>query len=172
MFAIAVLTTLVTLFIVLPTAYASVIGAPFVPAYRSQVRDIVSAAGIEDGDIIYELGAGNGQVAVAFAGSGNVKVTGFELAPLLYLLAKINLKLKRVRNCRIYLRNFYNYPLNDANVVYFFLMPKTVEVVAKKLAAELRPGARIVSYAFPIREWAPSAVIEKPGQQRIFVYKI
>lgn len=168
----AIIIAAVTLLIVLPAAYASLIGAPFVPSSSSQIKDIVSAANVKNGGIVYELGAGNGRVMAAFAKGGNAKVIGFELAPVLYFIASINLVLKRAKNYRLYLKDFYAHPLNDADVVYFFLMPRTIARVAEKLSAELKPGAKVISYTFPIKGWTPRIVFGGGKQSKIFVYEI
>ncbi|MDE2144503.1 MAG: hypothetical protein KGJ01_00815 [Patescibacteria group bacterium] len=169
---LGIIIIVLVLLVLLPTAYASLIGAPFVPASPSLVEKIVDAADVKEGDVIYELGAGNGQVMIAFAKRKGVKVLGFELSPVLYLVAWLNLKLKRLRNCHLYLKNFYSYPLAKADVVYFFLVPRTVNKLAVKLVSELKPGSRVISYAFPIDGWEPSRVIKENGKSGIFVYTV
>lgn len=71
---------LILLILIIPTAYASLIGAPIALTSNSQIDEIIKTADIKNGEIFYELGTGTGRIITAFAKNRNIKVIGFELS--------------------------------------------------------------------------------------------
>ena len=162
----------ILLAIVLPTAYAAIIGAPLAPTNKESLEDIIKTAGLKDGDIFYELGTGTGRVITAFAENEKIKCAGFELSPLYYFITLINLKLKNRKNYKLFYKNFFKADLSDANVIFLFLMPRVMEKVKKKFLIELKPGTKIISYAFEIKSWKSYETIKKQGKLPVYFYKI
>ena len=97
---------LILLVLLFPTVYASIIGAPITLTSNSQIEEIIKIADIKDGDIFYELGTGTGRIITAFAKNKNIKVVGFELSPIFYLITLLNLKLHGIKNYRLYYKIF------------------------------------------------------------------
>ncbi len=96
---------------------------------------------------------------------------GFEVSLLPYLLAKIRglWLLKKAYHVRC--KNFWPVSLSDADIIYIFLSPRANERLAKKLANELKPGARIIAYVWPIPGWTPEKIDEVPHQPKLFLYR-
>ena len=71
-------------------------------------------------------------------------------------------------------KNLFKEDLSRADVVYFFGLPKSIKnKLKKKLERELKPGARVVSYAFTIPDW-DIVVKDKPREKDtpVYLYKI
>ncbi len=161
---------LILLVIVVPTAYASVIGAPPAPSRSSQIGDILELAGLKKNEMFYELGTGMGGVITAVAARGVASVVGFELSPLCYAVTWLRLRRGARSEWALHMRNFYRADIRDADVVFFFLMPRVMEKLKTVLLAQLKPGTRVVSYAFPIPGWNAVRVIHKEGEVPIYSY--
>jgi len=73
---------------------------------------------------------------------------------------------------KILYRDLWKYDLSDADVIYFFLMPSKMNRLRKKFEKELKPGARVISYVWPIEGWTPIKVDECEGWPKIFLYEI
>ena len=124
---------LILLILMIPTAYAAIIGAPIALTNKSLIDKIIEIADIKDGDIFYELGTGTGRIITAFAKNKNIKAIGFELSPIFYLITLLNLKLHGVKNYELHYRNFFNADLKEANIIFCFLMPKTMEKLKRQI---------------------------------------
>lgn len=166
------LVILILLAIALPTAYAAIIGAPLAITDKKLIAEIVKTADLKNGEVFYELGTGTGRVIAAFSQNQNLKCVGFELSPLYYFITLLNLKSNGAKNCELYMRNFFNADLSEANAIFFFLMPKTLEKLKNKFLKDLEPGTKIISYAFEISGWTPYKIIEMQNKPKVYFYEI
>lgn len=127
-------------------------GAPWVPAFKRDIEAVLDDTGLKSGDSFVELGCGDGRVVIAAARRG-ANVVGYEINPLLWLVASI--KVLTWPNARIKLRNFWRVDLSKADVVMTFLVPRTVGRLENKIKREMKPGSRLVSYIFKLPTLKP-----------------
>lgn len=143
--------------------------APWVPARRRDLERIIKLAALPKGAVVYELGSGEGRVTDAFARAG-CRATGIELAWPLYLAARVR-AWRSKSGAKFHLGNLFNFSLRDADAVFFFAMPESIEKFLKsKLEAELKPGALALSYVFPVPGWTPE-VVDKPSEKEVAIYR-
>lgn len=144
--------------------------SPWSPWWRTSkgvARAACKLANISKKDVVYELGSGDGEFCLVAAKEFDAKkVVGIEIDYSRYYLSKIRKKKKNIKNVEFIRSDFKKVNLADADVVYFYLVPRVIERVMPKLKKELRKGARIVSYKYkmPLRE------IKKKGD--LFLYQI
>lgn len=144
--------TIVYILLLYPTLRALINGAPFVPTPMTAVNKMIKAANLKPGQIVYDIGCGDGRIVHIASKNHNVKATGFELSPFVYLLARIRKFFWRSK-AKIKFSDFKKHNLSDADVIFCYLLPDTLAKLYPKLAQELKPGTRVVSYAFPIAQW-------------------
>lgn len=147
---------------------------PFVPSKSSVVAKMIEAAQLKGGDCVYDLGCGDGRLLFAAEKTAGITATGFEIAPLVYLLAKLRKFLQRAQS-KVEFKNFFAVNLNRADVIFCYLIPNVMPRLSEKLKAECRPGTRIISNTFHIPDLTPSMVLEKDpkkGLPTIYVYTI
>lgn len=147
-------------------AYAALSGAPWVPTWKRDIDRAKRLLDLKSGEKFVELGCGDGRVTCAI-GQG----TGVELSIAQWLAAQVRRVVTRSWNTRFVLGNAFAYDLRDADAVYVFLMPETYEKIRPKFEAELKPGARVLSYVWPIEGWTPEVVDERPNAPRLFLYR-
>ncbi len=70
------------------------------------------------------------------------------------------------------MKNFFNANINEADIVFCFLIPKTMEKLKDKFIKELKPETKIISFAFQIKGWVPYAVIQGGRKPPVYFYKI
>ena len=147
--------------------------APWVPSRSRDLSRIFKLADLQDGQIFYDLGCGDARMVIAAARAYHVKSLGIEIVPPLYFWAKFRQWLNRDLLINIKFGSLFKADLSDANVVYLFGLPKNVSGRLKtKLEKELKPGSRVVSYAFHIEGWTPAQVDQKDKSQiAIYVYQ-
>ena len=133
-------------------------------------RSIGKLADIKKGDILYELGSGNGTTLFIAAKEFGARGVGIEIDPLRAVISRILLRFHGVAGkVRIHKKSFFDADISDATVIYVYLIPKALKKLQKKFENELQPGTRLVSLVYPI----PYLPLKKEDQkQKLFLYII
>jgi SAM-dependent methyltransferase len=157
----------------LSTAYAGWSLIIWVPTRFADLPRILSLANLQKNDIVYDLGCGNGRVALYLAKHSAAEIIGLEIALPFYLLSKARQLMSGQKNLSVRCRNLFKTDLSDASVIYVFGIPeKLADKLRPKLERELEPGSKVISYAFAITGWLPSAVDQPtPRSAQIFIYQ-
>lgn len=134
-------------------------GVPWVPTREARIRRALQLAQLQPGETLYDLGAGDGRVLLLAAREFGAQGVGIEIGPVQCALGWLRTWLSGSRQkVRIRCGNFYKADLRNADVVFVYLTSSHTSRLAKKLAHELRPGARVVSIAADFPDWQPSQV--------------
>lgn len=147
--------------------------APYVPTFQRDVRRMLKVAGVKRGDLVVDLGAGDGRFLITAAREFGARGLGYEVSILPYLVAKARVMMAGLSSAvRIQFRDFYSADLASADVVTCFLTPSAMRKLEPKFVHELRPGCRVVSYAFKLPTWSPD-LINKPSPRStpVFLYR-
>ena len=132
---------------------------------------MIQTARLKPGEIAYDLGAGTGKFIFIGKKEFNLDIRGIELPPVVWLLGRINLRAHGISDPVLERGNFFKKDLRDVGVCFAFLTPKTLTKLKTKFERELKKGARVISYAFPVEEWKPKHVIKEKGIGAIYVYE-
>ena len=147
-------------------------GAPFISLSKKRAREAWAAAGLQPGEVIYELGCGDARHLIYACRQYLVTGVGIDISwwPLLLAWLRVNFggMGKRVR---LIWRNIRHIDLSDADVVYMYLGQKLSDSLRDKLKHELKPGSRIISAQFPLTDWQPINVIGDP-KHPIYIYRV
>ncbi|MDQ5970696.1 MAG: hypothetical protein QG603_473 [Patescibacteria group bacterium] len=150
------------------TIYSLVRGIGWVPIWRKDIDRFLRLADIKPGQVVYDLGCGDGVVVVAAAKKG-AKAIGLEVSILPFIAAYLR-KIFSRSQAQIKFRDFWLVDLKEADVVYFFLIPRIYEQLKHKLEKELKPGARVVAYVWPIDGWQATVVDKPEGRPAMYLY--
>jgi len=130
--------------------------APFDPTPQEVVERMLSLAAVKKGDIVYDLGAGDGRILITAAKKYGVRAVGFEIDPGLAKLARENVRKQGVEKwVEIREEDFLLADLSPASVVTLYLSQDGNLAVRQHLMQQLKRGARVVSYTFDMGEWQP-----------------
>jgi SAM-dependent methyltransferase len=152
-------------------AYAAMQGAPWVPTWNRDLERIKRLANLKAGESFVELGCGNARVCRGVKKHHpDAEVTGVELSMLQFGIGWLQNQLSR-SGVKMKLANAFKHDLSDTDVVYLFLMPETYEKIRPKFEAELKPGARVISYVWPIPDWEPTEINESKDSPKLFLYQ-
>ncbi len=122
--------------------------APFVPTPPEVVERMLDLAGVTSSDVVYDLGCGDGRIAIAAARRG-ARAVGVDIEPHWVSEATKNAAAAGVSELASFdLQDALATGLAEATVVMLYLVEWSTRMMDAKLAAELRPGARIVSHSF------------------------
>jgi SAM-dependent methyltransferase len=148
---------------------------PFVPVRESVIPFVLDQLRLGPDDIFYDLGCGDGRVAVYAAKHYNVKKS---------VCVEINRHLVKealIRSVRegvtdrvsVIHADFFEVNISDATAVYMYLLSSINEALAPKLESELEEGSRVVTLDFPIPGWKPSKIVGKGGWQKtVYLYVV
>ncbi|GAA0735497.1 class I SAM-dependent methyltransferase [Sphingomonas japonica] len=141
----------------------------YVPTPPQVVEAMLDVAGLKDGDILYDLGSGDGRIPIAAARRAKVRATGIDIDPERIAEANANAQAAGVTDEVTFKQaDLFATDFSDATVVTLYLLPSLNEKLRPRLLAELKPGTRIVSHAFTMGDWKPEQELEIDGRRIYF----
>jgi protein-L-isoaspartate O-methyltransferase len=149
--------------------------APYVPSPQRVVDRMLELAAVKPGEVVYDLGCGDGRVLITAARRYNARAVGIEIDEKLVQrttdkVAELGLQ-DRVAVVQGDLRNA---DLSNADIVVLYLMTGVNEQIRPKLEKSLKPGTRVVSYSYAVPGWSPKRIDrtdEREGHS-IYLYEI
>ena len=140
---------LLTLGFLISVLWTNRTGAPWVPTPMRKVRKMLEMARVGPGDLVYDLGCGDGRTIISAARRYGARAVGIEIDPLRYLWCQLLVTILGLRGeVRVVYGSFYRQDLSQASVVTCYLLQSTNEKLQGKLMRELRPDTRVVSNSF------------------------
>lgn len=165
-----IVVTFIVLVIAGTAAWGGLRAAPYLPTRDRDVERMLRLAELQPGEVVYDLGAGDGRFIVAAAKRSAGRAIGYEISLLPYLVGVLRIFVARVGSSgQMRFRDFFRADISDADVVVCFLTPSAMKKLGEQFRQQLRPGTRIVSYAFPIAGWDP-VLKDKPDPKNFAVY--
>lgn len=144
---------------------------PYIPTPNEVVAVMLDMAELKAGERLIDLGSGDGRIPIAAARRG-ASALGVEINPRLVARARSLAEFDgQSDRARFQLADLFTVSLRDADVVTLYLLPQVNERLRPKLLVELRPGARVVSHAFDMGDWAPDAS-RKVGSSSLYLWTI
>ena len=150
--------------------------APYIPTPQAVVEKMLEAGHIKPGDVVFDLGAGDGRVIITAAKEFGARAVGIEIQK--DLVEKTRERIKEMGlddKVSVLLDSALHADLSSANVVTMFFMTSSNDRLRPVLEKSLKPGTRVVSNQFPVKGWRPMAIYHiKPGSMEytIYVYEI
>jgi SAM-dependent methyltransferase len=136
----------------------------YVPTPERVVSTMLELADVRRGDVVYDLGCGDGRIVVAAAKAGAAKAVGIDIDPERVAEARENVRAAGVADRASILEgDLFQLDLRDADVVTLYLLPELNLRLRPKLLG-LKPGTRIVSHAFDMGDWTPDRVAHVDGK--------
>ncbi len=133
--------------------------APYVPSPQPVVERMLSAADLKPGEVVFDLGCGDGRVVITAAREFKAKGVGVELSKELAHEAQDQvLKFGLQNRVTIIQGDLLDVDLKPADVVTLYLLTDSNEKLKPIFERDLRRGARVVSHDFMIRGWEPERV--------------
>jgi len=127
----------------------------FVPTPQAVVDKMLSMADIRTGDVLYDLGCGDGRIVVTAARRYGIKAMGFDLDPTRVEESLANVRANGVEHLvTIRQADVFTVDLTPANVVTLYLLP-SLNVKLMPQLAKLKPGSRILSHDFDMKGAKP-----------------
>ena len=145
----------------------------FVPTPQAVVDRMLEMAEIKKGDVVYDLGCGDGRIVVTAAKKYGVKAVGFDIDPDRIKESIANVKSNKVEHLvTIRQEDIFTLDLREANVVTLYLLPD-LNVRLMPQLEKLKPGSRILSRDFDMRGAKPLQTVhlDEANQEGHTIYK-
>ena len=137
----------------------------FVPTPQEVVDKMLELAKVGKGDVLYDLGSGDGRIPVTAAMRYGIRATGIDIDPQRIAEANDNAKKNGVSHLvRFRQEDLFKAKFSEATVVTLYLLPDLNVKLRPRLLAELKPGTRIVSHQFDMGTWKPERKLELNGR--------
>lgn len=132
----------------------------YVPSDPKNVERMVHLASLRDGDVVIDLGSGDGRVVIAAAQSNpTVRGLGVDIDPKLVRAASANAAAAGVdERVTFEHRNAFDVDLSQVDVIFMWFFPELMRLLRAKILREARPGTRVVAALWDMGSWRPDAV--------------
>ncbi len=132
----------------------------YVPTPNDVVAKMLELANVKKGDVVYDLGCGDGRIVVTAAKKFGVKAVGFDIDPQRVKEARANIQKNNVADLvTIKQKDIFTVNLSPANVVTLYLLPELNVKLIPQLD-KLKPGSRVVSHDFDMEGVKPDKVVK------------
>jgi SAM-dependent methyltransferase len=127
----------------------------YVPTPQPVVDRMLELADVQEGDVVYDLGCGDGRIVVTAAVRYGVKAWGFDVDPERVVEARANVRAAGVEDLvTIENKDIFTLDLSPASVVMLYLLPELNVRLIPQLE-QLAPGSRVVSHDFDMQGVTP-----------------
>jgi SAM-dependent methyltransferase len=148
------------------------INTPYVQTPQEVVSAMLELAHVTSGDTLYDLGCGDGRIAITAARDFGAHAVGIDINPDRVRESMENASKAGVTALVEFVqKDFFDADLSRATVVAFYLLPEVNRELLPKLLHVLKPGTRIVSHAFDFGSWKPEQAVEVNGC-KVFLWTV
>jgi SAM-dependent methyltransferase len=138
---------------------------PFVPTPPEVIDRMLELAEVKPGDIVYDLGSGDGRIVIRAAKRYGVKGVGIEIDPDLVRRSRLKAGDEGVGDLVEFRdQDALTVDVSPASVVTLYMLPDFNAKLRPIFEQQLKPGSRVVSHDFPIQGWTPTIVEKIDGQ--------
>lgn len=136
---------------------------PFVPTPMEVVDRMLEIAEVKQGDVVYDLGSGDGRIVIRAAKKYGARGVGIEMDAWLVDASRAKAKEEGVDHL-VEIRNedALKTNLSEATVVTLYMLPWFNEMMRPNFQKQLRPGSRIVAHDYGIEGWPPTKIEKLP----------
>jgi SAM-dependent methyltransferase len=148
--------------------------APFVPSPMDVVRRMLELAELRQGEVLYDLGCGDGRIVITAAKEFGSRAVGVDLNAMLINEDRNKAKKLGLGEAAQFIDgDMFDVDLRLADIVTMYLLTSANEKVRPKLESELRIGARVVTHDFPINKWICQRRLDfegETGKHTLYLY--
>jgi len=131
---------------------------PFVPSPMPVVLRMLEVADFKKGDVLYDMGSGDGRIVIQAAKKDGVRCVGIDLNPELVEKAKANAAQEGVSHLvEFRAADGLSVDISEATVVTLYMFKWFNNQIRPKLQ-KLKPGSRVIAHDFDIDDWKPTRV--------------
>lgn len=148
----------------------------FVPTPPETVEEMLRLAEIKAGDVLYDLGSGDGRIPIRAAVKYGIRAVGIEIDPKLVAESEAAARAAGVAERVSFRReNLFRADFREATVVTLYLSETINVALRPRLLRELKPGTKIISHDFRMGGWEPEQWVKVPWRnlhRNVYVWTV
>jgi len=134
---------------------------PYVPTPEPVVDRMLELADVDETDVIYDLGSGDGRIVIRAAQKYGAQGVGIEIDPERVREARQNARDAGVGHLVEFRQgDLFEADISEATVVTLYLLPSVNQKLRPKLFEQLAPGTPVVSHDFDMGRWEPEQTVD------------
>jgi hypothetical protein len=131
----------------------------WVPTPEGLIDKMLAAAKVNDQDTLFDLGAGDGIIAITAARKYGAKSVGIEYNPDMAQFARRKVAEAGLTDkVKIITGDIFQEDFSSATVVTLYLMPH-LNMKLRPILLKMKPGTRVVSNTFTMGDWEPDETV-------------
>lgn len=144
----------------------------FIPTPQDVVDKMLELAEVKKGDLVYDLGCGDGRILITAAKKYGCRAVGYDLDPDRVKESIENVEKSEVGHLiTIEQKDIFTLDLSEADVITLYLLPSLNVRLIPQLE-KLKPGSRIVSHNFDMEGVKPDKVVKLTSSKDQAEHKI
>jgi len=137
---------------------------PFVRSTPEVIDRMLELARVKPGDVVYDIGSGDGAIIIRAAKKYGVRGVGIEIDADLVATARNNAFREKVEHLvEFRVQDAFTVDISPATVVTLYMLPEFNAKLRPILDRQLKPGSRVVSHDYPIQGWVPDKLEQVKG---------
>lgn len=155
------------------TTFTPELGMPgkdviWLPTSDALMRAVLDAAQVKPGELVIDLGSGDGRIPIAAARDYGARARGIEYNPDLVRLSRENAAKAGVAHKVEFIEgDIFKIDWSAADVLTLYLLPELNLQIREDVLA-MKPGTRVVSNAFAMGDWKADRVLKIEGRTAYF----
>jgi precorrin-6B methylase 2 len=149
---------------------------PYEPTPRNVVAQMLQLGAVRNGDVVYDLGCGDGRIVIAAAKERGARGVCVDIDPQRIREARANAAAAGVlERIRFLDQDLFETDIGEATLVVLFLWPEVNLKLRPKLWRELRRGTRVISYVHDMGDWEPQQSMKvqgRYGERKLYLWTI
>ena len=150
--------------------------APYVVSPQEIVDRMLQLADPKPGEVVYDLGSGDGRILITAVQRYHAKAVGIEISEALARNTTERIQRLGLQNdARVINADFLQVDLSPADIVTLYLATDANEILRPSLEKQLKAGARVVSHEYAIPGWKPKLVDKEFPESHhhvIYLYEV
>jgi SAM-dependent methyltransferase len=141
----------------------------WVPTGNELLANMLKTAKVTSNDLVYDLGSGDGRIAIAAAKDFGARAVGIEFNPEMAKLAQRNADRSGVSDrVKIINGDIFKEDFSKATVITMYLLPD-LNIALRPTILKMKPGTRVTSHAFSMGDWEADIEIDTPAKAYYWV---
>jgi SAM-dependent methyltransferase len=141
----------------------------WVPTGNELLANMLKTAKVTSNDLVYDLGSGDGRIAIAAAKDFGARAIGIEFNPEMAKLAQRNADRSGVSDrVKIINGDIFKEDFSKATVITMYLLPD-LNIALRPTILKMKPGTRVTSHAFNMGDWEADVEIDTPAKAYYWV---
>jgi cyclopropane fatty-acyl-phospholipid synthase-like methyltransferase len=142
--------------------------APYYPSPLAVVTAMLDAAQLQPGELLVDLGSGDGRIILLAARDFGARAVGYELEDSLVKSSRRKItEMDLEGKAEIRRQDLFTADFEGVDVVTIYLLPRAMKRLEPILEKSLKKGARVISHDFTFPNWKSDETIPIDDAQEL-----